>query len=67
MPRKKKKSPLEILIDVIVEAMLDKKAKDPVIMDFTKDAKSAICDAFVICHGTSRTQVKPLPIMSSGM
>jgi ribosome-associated protein len=56
MPRKKKKSPAEILTDVIVEAMLAKKAKDPVVMEFSK-VPGASFDVFVICHGTSRTQV----------
>ena len=56
MPRKKKKSPDEALQPAIIEAMLDKKAKDPIIINFTK-INSSICDAFIICHGTSRTQV----------
>jgi ribosome-associated protein len=59
MPRPKKKSPEEILKEAIVEAMLDKKAKDPVIMDFAK-INSSVCDAFIICHGTSRTQVEAI-------
>ena len=59
MPRKKKKTPAEILTDAIIEAMLDKKAKDPVLMDFAK-LNSAICDSFIICHGTSKTQVEAI-------
>ncbi|MCX6251359.1 MAG: ribosome silencing factor [Bacteroidetes bacterium] len=59
MPRPKKKSEKEILINTIIDAMLDKKAKDPVIMDFTK-LNSSICDSFIICHGTSRTQVEAI-------
>jgi|ERR1035438_3614650 ribosome-associated protein len=59
MPRQKKKSPKDILKEAIVEAMLDKKAKNPVIMDFTK-INSSVCDAFIICHGTSRTQVEAI-------
>jgi ribosome-associated protein len=57
MPRKKKKSPVEILADAIVGAMLDKKAKDPVIINFSK-IQNTICDLFIICHGTSRTQTE---------
>lgn len=53
MPRKKKKSPAESLGDVIVEAMLNKKAKDPVVINFSKISNS-ICDLFVVCHSTSR-------------
>ena len=56
MPRKKKTSPDETLQPAIIQAMLDKKAKDPIIINFTK-INSSICDAFIICHGTSRTQV----------
>jgi ribosome-associated protein len=59
MPRQKKKSPKEILIEAIVDAMLDKKAKDPVIMDFTK-LNSAVCDAFIVCHGNSKTQAEAI-------
>jgi ribosome-associated protein len=59
MPRKKKKSNTEILTDVIVDAMLAKKAKDPVVMEFSK-VPGASFDAFVICHGTSRTQVEAI-------
>lgn len=59
MAGKKKKSPREILVGIITEAMLDRKAKSPVIMDFGK-LNSGVCDAFVICHGTSRTQVEAI-------
>ncbi len=59
MPRPKKKNPKELLTEVIINAMLDKKAKDPVIMDFT-GMESSICDAFIVCHGTSRTQVEAI-------
>jgi len=59
MPRRKKKEPREILIESISKAMTDKKARNQVILDFTK-LKSPVCDAFVICHGGSRTQVEAL-------
>jgi ribosome-associated protein len=59
MPRKKKTDDAPSLTDVIVESILNKKGKDPVIMDFTK-MNNGICDAFIICHGTSRTQVEAL-------
>jgi ribosome-associated protein len=59
MPRQKKKSPKEILTEAIVDAMLDKKARNPVIMDFSK-LNSSVCDAFIICHGNSRTQVEAI-------
>jgi ribosome-associated protein len=59
MPRKKKQDPTEILTEAITEALLDKKAKNPVLLDF-KTLGSPLCDAFVICHGTSVTQVEAL-------
>jgi ribosome-associated protein len=59
MPRKKKQNPLEILIEAATAAMLDKKARNPVILDFA-GLKGAVCDAFVICHGSSRTQVEAI-------
>jgi ribosome-associated protein len=59
MPRKKKKEPREILIEAVVLAMSDKKARNPVILDFA-GMKGTVCDAFVICHGNSRTQVEAI-------
>ena len=59
MPRKKKKSPKEILTEAITDAMLDKKAGNPVVMDFSK-LNSSVCDAFIVCHGNSRTQVEAI-------
>jgi ribosome-associated protein len=59
MPRKKTKNPVDLLSEAISEALLDKKAKDPVILDFKK-LGSSLCDSFIICHGTSRTQVEAL-------
>ena len=59
MPRKKKKSNTEGLSDEIVAAMLDKKAKAPVIIDFTK-IQNCIADFFIICHGTSKTHVEAI-------
>lgn len=59
MPGNMKKSPNESLTAVILDAISDKKAKDPVILDLGK-INGAVCDAFVICHGTSRTQVEAI-------
>jgi ribosome-associated protein len=59
MPRKKKTDGIASLTDVILESILNKKGKEPVIMDFTK-MNNGICDAFIICHGTSRPQVEAL-------
>ena len=59
MHRKKTKDLHNNLIETITDAMLDKKAKDPIILNFT-GIPGSICDAFVICHGTSRTQVEAI-------
>ena len=59
MPRKKKQEPREILIEAVTTAMTDKKARNPVILDFTR-LTGTMCDAFVICHGSSRTQVEAI-------
>jgi len=61
MPRKKSDAPTPagLLKEAILKGILDKKAKDPVVLDFTK-FNTALCDAFIICHGTSRTQVEAI-------
>jgi ribosome-associated protein len=59
MPRKKTKDPVGLLSEAIVEALVDKKAFEPVILDFTK-INSSLCDSFIICHGSSRTQTEAL-------
>ena len=59
MPRKKLTETLPSLSTIIVDAILDKKGIDPVVMDFSK-MNNGICDAFIICHGTSRTQVEAI-------
>lgn len=59
MPRKKKKDAQELLIEAISEALLEKKAKDPLILDF-KATGHSVCDAFIIAHGNSRTQSEAL-------
>ena len=61
MPRKKTelKRESEPIIQAILKGMLDKKAKDPVVLDFS-NLNHAVCDAFVICHGTSRTQLEAI-------
>ncbi len=59
MAVRKKKSPQDLLVETITLAMEDKKAKDPVVIDFTKLSGTAF-DKFLICHGTSRTQVEAI-------
>lgn len=56
MPAKKKNQPFDDLLGIATEAMADKKAVNPVIMDF-RGLKGSTCDAFVVCHGNSGVQV----------
>lgn len=47
-----------ILIDLVKEGLLEKKAKDIKVMD-VRDLTS-LTDFFVVCHGTSDTQIGAL-------
>lgn len=44
------------LTELIVKGMLEKKAKDVVVMDLRK-VKNAVADYFVLCSGSSDTQL----------
>lgn len=46
----------EKLSELVAKGMLDKKASDVVILDL-RDIKHAVADYFVICSGTSDTQI----------
>jgi ribosome-associated protein len=46
------------LTDAIIEGLLEKKAKDIVLMDVRK--LTTLADYFVVCHGTSDTQIRAL-------
>jgi len=47
-----------LLIDTITEALLEKKAKDIVLLD-VRDL-TTLTDYFIVCHGTSETQISAL-------
>lgn len=47
-----------LLIDAITEALLEKKAKDIVLLDV--QGLTSLTDYFIVCNGTSDTQVKAL-------
>ncbi len=49
----------EQIRDFVVRGMQEKKAQDIVVMDLRK-VKNAICDYFVLCSGTSDTQIDAL-------
>ena len=44
------------LCEIVTKGMLEKKASDIVIMDL-KDIKHAVADYFILCSGTSDTQI----------
>ena len=56
MSGKKKLIDSERLMDVIVDGMKEKKAQNIVILDL-RDIKNAIADFFIICSGSSDTQI----------
>jgi len=47
---------VEQIRDFVVQGMLEKKGQDIVVMDM-RNVKNAICDFFVLCSGTSDTQI----------
>lgn len=49
----------DILANVIVKGMQENKAKDIVSLNL-KDINTAVCDYFIICHGTSNTHVSSI-------
>lgn len=55
----KKKEAADILANVIIDGMLENKAKDILSLDL-KDIESAVCDYFIICHGTSNTHISAI-------
>ncbi|GAB4260007.1 MAG: ribosome silencing factor [Vicingaceae bacterium] len=56
MTKKVKKDSSDILTEVIVKGMEEKKAENIVVLNLKK-IKNAICDYFVICEGSSNTHV----------
>lgn len=54
----KKNADTNTLINCVVEALLEKKAKDIVILDVRE--LTTLTDHFIVCHGTSDTQIRAL-------
>ncbi|MFN6379835.1 MAG: ribosome silencing factor [Flavobacteriales bacterium] len=54
-----KKDDTEILLDEIINGMQEVKAHEIVVMDL-RHVENAMSDYFVICHGTSTTQVEAI-------
>jgi ribosome-associated protein len=59
MAGRKKRAPVDQILELAINAVLDKKGINPVVLDF-RDIKGAICDAFLICHGQSTVQVSAI-------
>jgi len=55
----KSKTKLPALSKVIVDAILDKKGEEVVSLDLRKIG-DAVTDVFIVCHATSRVQVKAI-------
>lgn len=53
------KAGAEQLVDAVVYGMEEVKANDIVVMDLRK-VPNALSDFFVVCHGTSNTQVQAI-------
>jgi ribosome-associated protein len=58
---RKKKTELsdELLVDVIIEAIQEKKGEQIVKIDL-RELKNTLCDYFIICQGESNTKVNAL-------
>jgi ribosome-associated protein len=56
---KTKKRADEGMLELILEALKEKKGKDIVTINLN-EVEHAVCDHFVICHGDSTTQVDAL-------
>jgi len=56
MVRRKLETSLE---DVILRAMEEKKADEITVLDLSR-IENAICEKFIICHGSSNTQIKAI-------
>lgn len=54
----------EKLIDAITEGLLEKKAKDIVLLDVRE--LTTLADYFIVCHGTSDTQIRALANSAEG-
>lgn len=57
--KKKELSEAQILVDVVIKGLQDKKAENIVTIDL-RSLENAVCDFFVICSGTSSTHVGAL-------
>ena len=59
MNKKKTLDTADILANIIIEGMQENKAKEIVSLNL-KEIESAVCDYFIICHGTSNTHISAI-------
>ena len=59
MSKLKRKQDSELLVEIAIKGLQEKKAKDIVCLDL-REVNSSICDYFIICHGDSTTHVDAL-------
>ncbi|MFA4852747.1 MAG: ribosome silencing factor [Bacteroidales bacterium] len=57
--RKKKEDTSDFLTEIIIKGMQDKKGKNIISLNL-KNIDHAVSDYFIICHGTSYTQVQAI-------
>lgn len=57
--KKKELSESQILVDIIIKGLQEKKAENIVTIDL-RSLENAVCDFFVICSGNSTTHVGAL-------
>lgn len=50
---------MDKLVDVVVSALQDLKAKEVKVLDL-RSLENAVCEHFVVCHGTSSTHASSL-------
>lgn len=55
----KKKSQTEQLAGYVAEGIAEKKGKEILLLDL-REVTNSVSDIFVVCHGTSRTQVEAI-------
>ncbi len=59
MPGKQKQTESEILKDIIIKGILEKKGKDIISLNLTK-LPNAVCNYFILCHGNTKIHVEAI-------
>lgn len=59
MAARKVKTASEMLASIAAQGIFEKKGEDVVLIDL-RNIKNAVADFFIVCHGTSRTQVEAI-------